>query len=670
MMKRMTAWVAAAVLALECFGAYAEKTEGAPWESGSGTDMAVLLEHADMTKVTTVITEPFYEGVTDAESAEEALGTVLAQLGADADTELMLESVYDTEDLCFYTFRQIMKDVVVEGASAKLIADRNGTAVCAVASLVRLADVAVPEAGELSAEEAEQAVAEAAREGGRRVIPGLTHQAVVEIADAMRLVWVVYTDNPAGETDVGFCAWYVSDEGRVTGPVPVLAPYSTDEAAGSGAELAFAGMESGQWTGEVTLFDGRTREVTVPVMRDAAGHEYLGDLQRKILCADYAAWEYRGELQLREKTDGRFDDGELLIYESIIRVWDFYNALNWPGADGKGTPILVKMDLVDESGEPIQNAYYDGKNRGFQCFAFNRLDRDGETVDVIGHEYTHCVTAALSVKAPYLNDTGAINESLSDIMGNLIEEMLGASEDPEWMIGEAAGNPEQLLRCMSDPQRFRNPRFVWDLGYVPAVEHDGRGADHGGVHHNSSLLSLIAWRLHEAGMAPEDEFYYMMNVILTMTGGINYPQLAILLPWCLEQVKMGEYRDVLEDALEETLIAEVSPVRIPEGCALIRADLPGNSGTLGSDLTLICTYIQENDEAENRTTWPDARLGSIVLCTPADSYGFSLRDNDTGREWMLRKDGWLEVTEMSEEEVPRLEFYFYEENTVYDLPGM
>ena len=310
--------------------------------------------------------------------------------------------------------------------------------------------------------------------------------------------------------------------------------------------------ESRQWTGEVTLFDGRTREVTVPVMRDAAGHEYLGDLQRKILCADYAAWEYRGELKLREKTDGRFDDGELLIYESIIRVWDFYNALNWPGADGRGTPILAKMDL----------------------------------------------------------------------------------------------------------------------GYVPAVEHDGRGADHGGVHHNSSLLSLIAWRLHEAGMAPEDEFYYMMNVILTMTGGINYPQLAILLPWCLEQVKMGEYRDVLEDALEETLIAEVSPVRIPEGCALIRADLPGDSGTLGSDLTLICTYIQENDEAENRTTWPDARLGSIVLCTPADSYGFSLRDNDTGREWMLRKDGWLEVTEMSEDEVPKLEFYFYEENTVYDLPGM
>ena len=64
--------------------------------------------------------------------------------------------------------------------------------------------------------------------------------------------------------------------------------------------------------------------------------------------------------------------------------------------------------------------------------------------------------------------------------------------------------------------------------------------DYGGVHSNSSLLNLIAWRLHEAGMEPENEFYFMMNVILTMNSSIEYPDLVDLLPWCLKQVKMDE----------------------------------------------------------------------------------------------------------------------------------
>ena len=44
--------------------------------------------------------------------------------------------------------------------------------------------------------------------------------------------------------------------------------------------------------------------------------------------------------------------------------------------------------------------------------------------------------SCLATGLPYLNDSGAINESLSDIMGNLIETYITETDDTEWLIGE------------------------------------------------------------------------------------------------------------------------------------------------------------------------------------------------------------------------------------------
>lgn len=44
-------------------------------------------------------------------------------------------------------------------------------------------------------------------------------------------------------------------------------------------------------------------------------------------------------------------------------------------------------------------------------------------IDILGHEFTHCVSNMLASYLPYLNDSGAINEGLSDTMGNMIESL-------------------------------------------------------------------------------------------------------------------------------------------------------------------------------------------------------------------------------------------------------
>ena len=662
-MKRFLGILMALVMTVSGLGAFAEEAAGTPM---SMEELARTLS-INGKAITTIITEPFYEGVHDAETAENAVMSVMDRLGADQSTQLMLDTTYSTEDLDYYVFRQVVGEVYVEGASAKVIVDKKGTAVCAVGSLKAGLDIRIPEEKEMTEEQAESLVAEAVKKSGASVQKGMSHEAVVEINGSTRLAWVVYTDNTEAELDVAYVAYYVSSEGEILGLAPIVTPYSTDEESSSFTELAFLGMEPAVWSGEVTLFDGSKRSLVVPIMKDAEGNEFLGDVQRKILCVDYSKWENEGNLDIRKSQNGRFDDGELLVYESIIRVWDFYQEIGWEGGDGKGTPLLLKMDLVDSEGNAIQNAYYQGKYKGFQGFAFNRIDRDGETLDVIGHEFTHCVTSTMSVNAPYRNDCGAINESLSDIMGNLIEEMMGASDDPTWLIGEAAKNPAQILRCMSDPHMYRQPAFIWDKYYYPNISDDADRFDHGGVHVNSSLLSLIAWRLHEAGMPADEEFDYMMNVILTMTGTITYPEMAVLLPWCLTQSKQDKYMDTLQAAIKETGIADIYPMGYPDGCAMIKAEIPENCPCSPATMAMSLLFTDENGETDSLMAWPDARLGVILRAVPAGKYSLQITDQESDRSWMLTENGWTDIAKLEGDEKPPMVILTFEEGILYRI---
>ncbi len=624
--------------------------------------------------VTTIITEPFYEGVTDEDQAMEAMDSVLDRLGGDDTTMLMLDSVLEYENgLTYYTFRQIVGDVTVFAASAKLIVDQNGTAVCAVSSLVPGLPAALESAEGITGEEAEQIVAQGVSDQKMKVLKGLTHQTIIpmEEVDSSFLSWVVYTNNPKNLYDVKYLAHYVNEAGEYLYWVPVSAPMSASAMDSSGAELVFLDMTADTHTQEVTLFNGTKRQITVPVMTDSDGTVYLGDVQRKIICADYLAWEEDETLAVRQSENGRFTDGELLTYESIIHVWDFYNELNWPGPDGEGTPTLLLMDWV-EDGEPVRNACYSGHYHGFQVFQFNRIDRDGECLDLIGHEFTHCVTDKLTGECPYLNDNGAINEALSDIMGNLMEEMLDASDDPDWLIGEGAQDPEMIIRCMSDPHLYGQPAYVWDQYYMPAAEEATDDNDCGGVHSNSSLLNLIAWRLREAGMSAEDEFDFFMNVILASPSRITYPQMALLLPWCLEQADLSAYAQALENAITETGIASEWPDRIPEGCALLAAELPGDL-PLGN-MTLELCYLRADDEEDNGLYyWPDSRLGMLLSVVPAGEYVLILAAIDEEgyivAEWVLTDAGWEEIPEGFLDEIDPEEYaYALDADAWYELP--
>lgn len=116
------------------------------------------------------------------------------------------------------------------------------------------------------------------------------------------------------------------------------------------------------------------------------------------------------------------------------------------------------------------------------------------TMDIFGHEYAHAVTEKTANLA-YHGESGALNESISDIMGTTLEfNLLGASANFD--IGEDA----QTLRSMANPVVYGHPDFYQGPGWLPI---NGcvpiRENDFCGVHTNSGVMNKWYWYMRTGG---------------------------------------------------------------------------------------------------------------------------------------------------------------------------
>jgi bacillolysin/neutral peptidase B len=116
-----------------------------------------------------------------------------------------------------------------------------------------------------------------------------------------------------------------------------------------------------------------------------------------------------------------------------------------------------------------------GKLRSFSLF-----------LDVIAHELAHGITETTANLA-YVRQSGALNESFSDIFGVIISnwdwtktvDTGGDVADWDWEIGKGLGKDGLPLRDMKDPTRTGDPDHM--NKYVNTQY------DNGGVHTNSNI---------------------------------------------------------------------------------------------------------------------------------------------------------------------------------------
>ena len=570
--------------------------------------------------VETFIGEPFYEGVIgNEEDALKAIESVYDRIGADESTQLKFAQKSSSETGDYYIFNQVIGDVPVLGTMVKLIADENGKVKGLVSSIAPEIPGAPQNGWKTSSDDAEKIVGYYFKEKAPETVEGASQQYFLPMPNGEQsgyYVWAVYTENTNPKNDTAYMVHYVTEGGEYLYSEPSFGTGGLGLIGGLLPSFDFSSMQEDTWTGTVTHFNGTEEEITVPVMVDPAdGTVILGDKQRQILCADAAKWNFYSNLSVRTSAEEEFDSQEVLTYYNFIRIWDFYDSIGWHGPDGLGTPSLLLMDLVDATGEPVPNAYYaEGNYDGYQVFAFNQ-DMFGDCVDVTAHEFTHCVTMSTMMGSLYENEYGAINESLSDIQGNIIEISVDGVTDGAWLMGENCG---AVTRSMSEPNLYEQPGYVWDRYYVPMAGIVTDLNDYGGVHRNSSLLNIISYRLEEAGMPLQDQFLYWLSVTRALLPRTDFAQLAQLLPWCMEEAGYSQYVDAVTLAVKEADYVHTGlPEKVPEGCGMVTFEYQAPEGYEYYNAVLA---MQEVDTGKYTDTWPERATNQVVCIVPEGRY--------------------------------------------------
>jgi bacillolysin len=126
------------------------------------------------------------------------------------------------------------------------------------------------------------------------------------------------------------------------------------------------------------------------------------------------------------------------------------------------------------------------------------------SLDIVAHELTHGVTD-YSSQLEYRNESGALNEAFSDIIGTSVEFYFQpraadvvtntATMTADYLIGEDSfrGGTTNGVRSLADPAAFGDPDHYSKRRYL------GTDTDNGGVHYNSTIVGHAFYLAIEGG---------------------------------------------------------------------------------------------------------------------------------------------------------------------------
>ena len=173
-------------------------------------------------------------------------------------------------------------------------------------------------------------------------------------------------------------------------------------------------------------------------------------------------------------------------------TYDFYQTVHGRDSlDDLGLEIVSTVHFL--SG--FDNAFWNGSQVVYgDAFGFPLAD------DVVGHELSHGVTQFES-NLFYYYQSGAINESFSDMWGEFVDQTNGAGNDGpavKWLIGEDVTGMD-AIRSLSNPPTFGDPDKITSPNYFKGLADFDVFGDNGGVHTNSGVNNKAAFLLTDGG---------------------------------------------------------------------------------------------------------------------------------------------------------------------------
>jgi Zn-dependent metalloprotease len=162
------------------------------------------------------------------------------------------------------------------------------------------------------------------------------------------------------------------------------------------------------------------------------------------------------------------------------------------GEEGRYSPAIVRLFYT--------NAFYAGD--GLMVYGEGGRVSEGRAwdfvsggLDIVGHELSHGVTD-FSSRLVYRDESGALNEAFSDIMGTAIEHHFQPpGEGPlqaDYTVGEDVIRPGGI-RNLANPLAYGDPDHVSKARFL------GTDTDSGGVHTNATIAGHAFFLAVEGG---------------------------------------------------------------------------------------------------------------------------------------------------------------------------
>ncbi|WP_030269736.1 M4 family metallopeptidase [Streptomyces sp. NRRL B-24484] len=290
-----------------------------------------------------------------------------------------------------------------------------------------------------------------------------------------------------------------------------------------------------------------------------AGAAAPGDGRRTIFDCKHSRFLDLADLARSEDGPESADASANRAFDALGLTRDFYREVFQRNSiDGRG----MRLNGYIHFGVKYKNAFWDGQEMVFGDGDGVKFGDFTGSLDVIAHELTHGVTD-FTAEFEYHNQSGALNESISDVFGTLVKQwaLKQSVEEADWLIGTEVWTPgidADALRSMKapgtaydnplfgrDPQPDRMSKFV----HMPDTEE----GDNGAVHYNSGIPNkafyLTAMRIggyaweraghlwYESLKASEAHFQFQDFADVTyrkageLYGDGSAEQLAVLAAW-------------------------------------------------------------------------------------------------------------------------------------------
>jgi bacillolysin len=198
-----------------------------------------------------------------------------------------------------------------------------------------------------------------------------------------------------------------------------------------------------------------------------------------------------------EYNNANFDNVAGDAHVGAQATYDYWKNVHGRNSYDNAGAIIKSYVHFDDvpGGAGYENAYWDGVRMtyGDGATRFRPLT----ALDVCGHEIGHAVCEK-TANLTYANESGAMNEGLSDIWGASIEAYAvsnlgftsgGVKAKSTWLIGEEIDKQQAALRSMSDPKSLGQPAYYKGQYWAPLSSAPSDANDQGGVHTNSGVLN-------------------------------------------------------------------------------------------------------------------------------------------------------------------------------------